>query len=756
MATPPASSVWMADDPMALAITAEQEQLVDAVSRFVIRHAPLDKTRAAFDSIAAGELPTWWEEFVAMGFHAVHLPEQAGGQGGHLADMACVVEAAAAALLPGPLLSTATASAVANLADASATALIADLAAGATAVVVLPEHSDIRAVRDGQGWLLNGSSDTTLGILAAQHILLAAHSEHGAELWFALDARKTGASLAFEQQQGTDLCTDVGRLRLIDHNVPTSSLLSGISTERARCVVVGLAACAAAGTVRRCADAATDYIRTREQFGRPIGAFQALQHKAAVLLVNSELAAAAAWDAVRAADEPIEQHRFASGSGELMAIAPGPDLVLDALTMFGAIGYTWEHDTHLYWRRAISLAASLGSTTRWSREVGELACTVKRATAVNLGDVESDFRASVAETLDRALALANDHPSDDERAPGLAYGAQRDLLAEAGLAAPQLAAPWGVGASAVQQVIINDELDKRPSLIKPSLGIAEWILPTILDSGTDSQRERFAWPILRGVQRWCQLFSEPGAGSDLASLSTRAVKTDGGWIVNGHKIWTSMADRAQYGALLARTDPDVSKHRGISYFLVDMASPGITVEPIKQASGHSDFNEVFITDLFIPDDMLVGKPSDGWDLAVATMAVERTAIGNYVNIDRSAALRHAAQIEGPDQDAALRALGDVEAYTTAIKAMVLRETLRLVEGQSAGPTSSIAKYAMVLLLRRASTATLGLTGRIAMLEESDPAVIRPYFDMPSELIGGGTAEIQLTIIASMILGLPRN
>lgn len=187
-----------------------------------------------------------------------------------------------------------------------------------------------------------------------------------------------------------------------------------------------------------------------------------------------------------------------------------------------------------------------------------------------------------------------------------------------------------------------------------------------------------------------------------------------------------------------------------------MTWPGITVEPIKQASGHFDFNEVFLNDVFVPDAMLVGTPGAGWDLAVATMAVERTAIGNYVNIDRSAALRHIAQTDGPDQDAALRALGDIEAYTAAIKAMVLRETLRLVEGQAAGPTSSIAKYAMVMLLRRASTATLNLTGRMALLQESDPAVIGPYFDMPSELIGGGTAEIQLTVIASMILGLPRN
>ena len=742
---------------MVLAITAEQEHLVDAVSRFAARHAPIDKTRAAFDSIASGELPPWWQEFTAHGFHAVHLPEAVGGQGGTLADLACVIETAAAALLPGPVLSTATASAVAALADESAAPLIADLAAGATAVVVLPEDADVDAVRDADGWRLSGTSSPVLGLFAAQRILLAVHAEDGGIRWFVLDAdRGRGAYFTIDQQQGTDLCSDVGVLRLHGHLIAADAESAGISTERARCVTVALTACASAGIVRQCATAATDYIRTREQFGKPIGAFQALQHKAAVLLVNAELAAAAAWDAVRAGDDSIEQHRLAAGSAALMAVAAAPDLVLDALTMFGAIGYTWEHDIHLYWRRAISLAASLGSTTHWSRQVGELARTIKRSTAAHLGDVEGDFRAWVAKTLDQALTLHNDHPSDDDRAPGLAFGAQRDLLAEAGLAAPLLPSPWGVGASAVQQVIINEEFGKRPELIKPSLGIAEWILPTILGSGTDAQRERFAWPILRGVQRWCQLFSEPGAGSDLASLTTRAVKVDGGWLVNGHKIWTSMADRAQYGALLARTDPDARKHRGISYFLIDMASPGVTVEPIKQSSGHLDFNEVFFTDVFVPDDMLVGSPGSGWDLAVATMAVERTAIGNYVNIDRSAALRHVAAIEGPDQDAAIRALGDVEAYTTAIKAMVLRETLRLVEGQSAGPTSSIAKYAMVMLLRRASSATLGLAGRIAMLEESDPPVIRPYFDVPSELIGGGTAEMQLTIIASMILGLPRN
>ncbi|AKK29994.1 acyl-CoA dehydrogenase [Mycobacterium sp. EPa45] len=734
---------------MALAISIEQEQLAQAVTQFAARHAPIDKTRAALDSIAAGELPTWWEEFTANGFHAVHLAEEAGGQGGTLADTACVIEAAAAALLPGPLLSTVSASAVASLADDSAAKLMADLAGGATAVVVLPEDSDVRAVPDGEGWRLTGSIGSTLGLLGAQYVLLAAHGEDGSLMWFALES----GGLAVEPQRGTDLSTDVGVLAL--DNYRADATVTGIDTDRARCIVAALTACASAGTVRKGVETAVNYIRTREQFGKPVGSFQALQHKAAVLLVNAELASASAWDAVRAVDEGIEQHRLAAASAALMAVCAGPDLMLDALLMFGAIGYTWEHDTHLYWRRATSLAASVGSTPRWAREAGELARTLKRSTAINLGDVESEFRARIAETLNQALTLRNETPTDDRRAPGLAYGSQRDLLAEAGLVAPHLPAPWGIAATPVQQVIITEEFDKRPDLVRPSLNIAEWILPTILDSGTDSQRERFAWPMLRGTQRWCQLFSEPGAGSDLASLGTRAQKVDGGWLINGHKIWTSSAHVAQFGAMLARTDPDASKHRGISYFLVDMSSPGIEISPIKQASGHFDFNEVFLTDVFIPDDMLVGEPGHGWDLAVATMAVERTAIGNYVNIDRSEALRRMADADGPDHDTILQALGGIEAHTTAIKAMVLRETLRLVQGQGPGPTSSIAKYAMVLLLRRASTATLGLTGRLAMLEDSDPEVIRPYFDMPSELIGGGTAEIQLTIIASMILGLPR-
>ena len=741
---------------MPLATTTEQQQLADAVAAFAARHAPVAKTRAAFETIASGELPPWWREFVDLGFHAVHLPEQLGGQGGTLMDMACVLEAAATALLPGPWLATATAGAVALSAEAGTSTAVAslleDLASGATATVVLPEHSTFRAIADGTGWKITGSSGLTLGICSAQRIVLPARSTDHNELWFVVDVPATG--LKALPHKGTDLCTDVGVLDLTDCPMPQTSVLRGIDGERARCVVVTLAACAAAGTVRWCLDAATDYLRTREQFGKPIGTFQALQHKAATLLINAELAESAAWDAVRAAAESVEQHRLAAAAAVLMAVAPSPDLALDALLMFGAIGYTWEHDLHLYWRRATSLAASVGPTTRWSREAGELALKVQRSTSLNLGDVESEFRAEIAAIMDHALTLSDVGSSRDDGLPGFEIGPRRDLLAEAGLVAPHLQAPWGLGATALQQVIITEEFAKRSELIRPTLSIAEWIAPTIANSGSALQQDRFMWPSLRGVLQWCQLYSEPGAGSDLASLTTRATKVDGGWVVNGRKIWTSLAHRADFGALLARTEPDAPKHQGLSYFIVDMKSDGVDVSTIKQASGQDEFSEVVFTDAFVPDDMMVGQRGDGWSLAVGAMAVERTAIGGYVSIDRTEALRRTAELDGPDQDAVLRALGDIAVYTNALKALVTRETLRLVEGNGPGPASSIAKVAMSTLIRRAATATLA-SSRSAMIQDPDSAHFGTYFHMPAELIGGGTAEIQLTVIAQMILGLPR-
>ncbi|MBI3216659.1 MAG: acyl-CoA dehydrogenase [Mycobacterium sp.] len=738
---------------MVLALTDEQVQITEAMAGFAARHAPLEQTRRSMDALANGERPGFWPPLVAQGLHAVHLPEQVGGQGGTLAEAACVVDAAGYALLPGPLLPTVVAGAVAATAEPSAvaSALLEQLSAGATAVVLGPETGDLVATATGSGWSVSGTAGPQSGLAGAEKIIAAARTESGETLWLVVDAGASGVDVTVETP--TDLTRDVGTLSLDAHL--TDAVLGGLDAEEVRSLAIGLAAAEAAGIARWCVDNVVAYLKVREQFGRPIGSFQALQHRAAMLFINSELAAASAWDAVRSATQAPDQQQLAAAGAAIVAIGRLPELVVDAMTMFGAIGYTWEHDLHLYWKRAIALAATVGPASAWAYRLGEPNAPA-RDFAIELGDVETEFRAGVAEALDRAAQLRNDTPGrQNPEYDEYWTGPQRTALAQAGLVAPYLAKPWGLDASPTQQLIIDEEFDKRPFLVRPSLGIAQWILPTVLNSGSDAQRSRFAEPTLRGEIGWCQLFSEPGAGSDLAALTTRAVKVDGGWLVNGQKVWTSSAQRADWGALLARTDPDVAKHKGIGYFLVDMTTPGIRVRPLRTASGDEHFNEVFFDDVFVADDMLVGEPTAGWSHALATMANERVAIGAYIKLDKEKELRSLASRPGADHDAIRRALGEIRAGSNAIGALAVRDTLSRLAGHGPGPASSIGKVATALTVRRVTAAALEFSGRAALVGGGEQTAVAHSLLMPAEVIGGGTMEIQLNIIATMILGLPR-
>jgi alkylation response protein AidB-like acyl-CoA dehydrogenase len=738
-----------------VALTDEQIQLTDSMAGFARRHGGLELTRSQFDAIAAGTRPGFWPTLVAQGLHAVHVPEEFGGQGGTLAEAACVIDAAGYGLLPGPLLPTVIAGAAVAAADTdrpSARAVLQAIAAGATAALLLPGDGEIRATAGAEGWRLDGSAGPQLGLSSAEHLVVGATTEAGEALWFALAAGAPGVTVV--AQSPTDLTRDVGTLHC--HGVAGGEVLTGMDEQTAQGIALGLIAAEAAGIARWCVDNVVAYLKVREQFGRPIGTFQALQHKAAMLFISSELAAASAWDAIRGADQSAVQHHIASAGAAVAVIGRLPELVVDALTMFGAIGYTWEHDLHLYWKRAISLAAAIGPVTDWACALGDPDLP-GRDFAIELTEVEPEFRAGVAAALDAAAALRNEQPGRQN--PEYAEywtGPQRTALADAGLVAPYLPAPWGLDASPAQQLIIDEEYDKRPYLVRPSLGIAQWILPTVLTAGSDEQRDRFAVPTMRGQIGWCQLFSEPGAGSDLAALSTRATKVAGGWRINGQKVWTSSAQRADWGALLARTDPDVKKHKGIGYFLVDMTSPGIRVRPLRTASGDEHFNEVFFDDVFVPDEMLVGEPTAGWSHALATMANERVAIGAYVKLDKESELRALAGRAGAADTTVRRALGEVRAATNAIGALAVRDTLGRLAGHGPGPASSVGKVGTALLVRRVTADALAFSGRAAMVGGGDQPAVGQSLMMPAEVIGGGTIEIQLNIIATMILGLPRN
>jgi alkylation response protein AidB-like acyl-CoA dehydrogenase len=392
----------------------------------------------------------------------------------------------------------------------------------------------------------------------------------------------------------------------------------------------------------------------------------------------------------------------------------------------------------------MSLAALLGERGAWQRHLAELSAAVERRHDLRLADEPEGLRSLVAETLAEAAPMPQDK--------------QRRFLAERGLAAPHYPRPYGIAASPVAQVVIAQEFE-RAGLAQPSTTVGEWALPTILAHGTDEQRETFAGPTLRGDITWCQLFSEPGAGSDLASLRTRAVRAAEGWLLTGQKVWTSQAREADWAICLARTEPEAPKHKGISYFLVDMRSPGIEVRPLREANGNYLFNEVFLHDVFVPDSRLVGAPGEGWRLARTTLGNERvniaTGLGRRPEIP-SASLAALDNDGGPVPAEVLAECGVLTADTLAFAALRQRLLLRQIAGSQPGPEGSVLKLVAAwnaVNLRRAVLGWHG-SGAAALGGPAGEAAQR-YLSLPPTLLGGGTLEIQLNVIGEQVLGLPR-
>jgi alkylation response protein AidB-like acyl-CoA dehydrogenase len=743
---------------MPVALNDDQSALAQTVAGFAERHGARESTRKEAANHKAGERPDHWLELISLGLHAVHLPEGVGGQGGSIADIAVVIGEAGRALLPGPLLPTVCASAVVSTAehDAAAIATLKLLAAGATATVLGPQSSLRISEHDGRT-RLDGESAATLGAASAELFVVAAQAANASDsapLWLVVDRQDAGIDVAVED--GVDLGRDLAVVRFCDVDVTEAVRLSGIEADQAADIVLAMMAVEAAGIIAWCSDAATEFVKSRTQFGRPIGAFQAVQHRAAQLRIASELATAAAWDGVRGLGDTAIQRSHAVAGAAVMALGRAVHAAVECLALHGAIGFTWEHDVHLYWRRAVTLAGLAGPVESWETRLGEAAVDGPRDFTVTLPDDEEGFRRQVAGVLDQAAALSNPHRSPMGDNDAVATGPRRTLLAERRLVAPSWPRPWGLDANPLQQLIVQEEFDRR-GLEQPSMAIGQWVLLVVLKHGTPEQIEALAAPSLRGELIWCQLFSEPDAGSDVASLTLRATKTDGGWLLRGQKIWTTQAHLADWGLCLARTGAEDSKHRGLSMFLIDMTNPKLDVRPIKQANGEAEFNEVFFNDAFVPDAMLLGQPGEGWALTIDTLAQERLFIGTYRDTGNEARIRRIITEGqyGGTRDDALRTLGRISARGAAIAAMNLRETLRRLQGHSPGPATSIGKAAASMLHVDAAAAALNLIGPLGALSEIQCEPVFHELDIPTWVIGGGTLEIQLNTIATFVLGLPR-
>ncbi len=338
-------------------------------------------------------------------------------------------------------------------------------------------------------------------------------------------------------------------------------------------------------------------------------------------------------------------------------------------------------------------------------------------------------------------------------------------LARAGYVAPHWPPPWGVDADPMHRLIITQELEAAgiTSLDNP-IGIG-WAGPTILSAGSDAQRDRYLWPLLEASEIWCQMFSEPDAGSDLAGLATRAERDGDEWVIRGQKIWTSYADYAQFGILLARTDPDQPKHRGITYFICPVDSPGIEVRPIVEMTGGRHFNEVFFDEVRIPADNVVGDLHDGWRLAKQTLANERMSLSSGGVLwgmgPRTSALVELAAgkiLSGKQRDRMAR----VHIESEVMRLIGLKVLTDLVHGRTPGPEVAVKKLMADRHGQHVMDLAKDLTGPGGMLTSEGPLGSEVdewhwgFLFSPALTIGGGTAEVLRNVIGERILGLPRD
>ncbi|MDT7792303.1 MAG: 3-oxochol-4-en-24-oyl-CoA dehydrogenase [Mycobacterium sp.] len=677
---------------------------------------------AAARDVERGKQEAWrapYDGLAQLGIFGVALPEEHGGAGGSADDLCAMVDEAAAAMVPGPVATTALATLV--IGD-SHTDLLEALASGErTAGVALSAGLTFGAGR------VSGTADYVLGADAAGLLLLPA-----GDGWVMVDATADGVTV--EPLKATDFTRPLARVVL--DGAPAELLT--VSAQRVEDLAVTVLAAEAAGLARWTLQTATEYAKVREQFGKPIGSFQAIKHMCAEMLLRSEQISVAASDAAAAvANQDERQLSVAAAVAACTAIDAAKANAKDCIQVLGGIGITFEHDAHLYLRRAYGMAQFLGGRSRWLRRVAALtAGGVRRDLHIDLDSV-ADLQPEIASAVAEVAAL----PAEK----------QRVALAESGLLAPHWPRPYGREAGPAEQLLIDQEM-AAAGVTRPDLVIGWWAAPTILEHGTPGQVERFVPPTLTGELFWCQLFSEPGAGSDLASLRMKAVRAEGGWLLTGQKVWTSRADWAQFGVCLARTDLSAPKHKGITYFIVDMKTPGIDIRPLREITGDNLFNEVFFDEVFVPDEMVVGQVNDGWRLARTTLANERVAMahGTALGNPMEELLRTASEL---DLDPALQdRLGELIRSAQVGSLLDQRIAQLILGGQDPGPQASARKLIGVRYRQVLSEFRMELSDGAGVVENKE---VHDFLNTRCLTIAGGTEQILLTLAGERLLGLPR-
>jgi alkylation response protein AidB-like acyl-CoA dehydrogenase len=717
---------------MGIALTDDHRELAEVARAFLTSQKARWAARSLLDA-AEEARPPFWHNLVELGWLGLHIDEEYGGSGYGLPELVVVIEELGRAVAPGPFVPTVIASAViaANGTAEQKARLLPGLIDGTvTAGVGLGGEVKVNgATASGDAGIVFGAGLADLLLIAVgDDILLLERDRDG---------------LTVDIPDNLDPARRSGRVKLQNVSVAEDDVLLA-ARESALARARTLVAAEAVGGASDCVDAAVDYAKVRQQFGRTIATFQAVKHHCANMLVGAESAIAGVWDASRAAGEDEEQFRLAAAVAAALAFPAYARNAELNIQVHGGIGFTWEHDAHLHLRRALVTSALFGGDGPARDVFDRSAAGAARENSLDLPPEAEELRTRIH--ADAVEIAALDKPE------------QRDKLIETGYVMPHWPKPWGRAADPVEQLVIEEEF-RAAGIKRPDYGITSWVILTLIQHGTPWQIERFVEKALRKDEIWCQLFSEPDAGSDAASIKTRATRVDGGWKINGQKVWTSGAHYCARGLATVRTDPDAPKHAGITTVIIDMKAPEVEVRPLRQITGGSDFNEVFFNDLFVPDEDVVGAPNTGWTVARATLGNERVSIGGsgsfYEGV--ATALMQLAEQRADQLAGARIRIGYYLAEDHALRLLNLRRVARSVEGAGPGPEGNVTKLKLADHMVEGAAISAALLGpEIALTDGPGALAGRMVMGARGMAIAGGTSEVTRNQIAERILGMPRD
>jgi alkylation response protein AidB-like acyl-CoA dehydrogenase len=629
----------------------------------------------------------------------------------------------------------------------------------------------LRAAGSDASWALSGTADTVIDGAVADLVLVAAQTDAGPSL-FAV----AGDDGALHRRPLTSMDSTRALAEVTFSNTPATLLGTpggaGSALHRTADLAALYLAAEQLGGAARTLASAVHFAGSRIQFGRPIGSFQSIKHRCADMLIEVESARSVVWHGLWTAVHDPTNLAISAPLARALVSDAYQRVAADNIQIHGGIGFTWEHSAHLYLKRAKSSQLILGSPAAHRARLAEhLALDPQPAAPGSAPPAQDAPQAgALAAAIDEFLA---EHPVPD---PGdrLADRRFREERFDAGLAVVRFGiGHGGRGLDSSEQSYVEERFARAGAADHTArnvigLGMA---LPTIHAHGTEAQKARFLRPTFSGEHIWCQLFSEPGAGSDLAALATRAIRDGDDFVATGQKVWTSLGHVARWGILLARTDPGVPKHKGLTYFLVDMQSAGVDVRPLRQLTGEAEFNEVYLTEVRIPAANVLGTVGQGWSVAMTTLANERESLGGRPvprgsgPIGQALATYRQAAADGRIDAVITERLATLWARAEAARLTNVRAAAQI--GREPGPEGSIAKLQMAELNKAIYELCVDMSGPAGLLVDGydDDApdfasvhgggdVRKAYLRSLANSIEGGTSEVLRNILGERVLGLP--